>query len=106
MRLVDLIRTNVRQLAGRRAAARPRRRRRYLVEGLEGRALLTSFFTPQDGAQVVDDAGGPRLSTDPGGTPLYSIFWGSYWDTSDGRALRSDVQRRSTANVRSGCVAM
>ena len=85
MRFSDRTWKNVRAAEGRRSARRARRRR-SMIEGLEDRALMTTLFTPLNGAETVHDYGGPKLSSSSPGTPIYLIFWGSYWSTTAGQA--------------------
>ena len=66
--------------------ARSRRRSLFGYERLEERALLTTLFTPQSGPVTVQDFGGPRLGTQAPGVAVDLIFWGSYWQTTDGQA--------------------
>lgn len=74
-------------------AARTQRQRRFHVEALEDRTLLTILFTPQNGAETANDGGGSRLGTVSWGMPLYTIYWGSWWtNTSDGQTLQSQIQ--------------
>jgi hypothetical protein len=81
------------RIDSRRHAARVRRQRRFLVESLEDRTLLTILFTPQNGAETANDGGGARLGTVPWGMPLYTIYWGSWWtNTSDGQTLQTQIQ--------------
>jgi Ca2+-binding RTX toxin-like protein len=75
-----------------RGAARLGRRRWACVEMLENRSLLTILFTPQNGTPVANDGGGMKMGTVSWGMPLYSIFWGSYWNTVAGTSLRSSIQ--------------
>jgi hypothetical protein len=89
MRDTPFIRKNERTTG--RHAARTRRRRRPFVEGLEDRAILTTFFTPTVVEQV-HDGGGDLLGTVAWGMPLYTIYWGSYWALPDGQALQSQIQ--------------
>ena len=89
MRIDHVVRKNERTTG--RHAARTRRRRRPFVEGLEDRALLTTFFTPHIVEQA-QDGGGDRLGTVAWGMPLYTIYWGSYWASADGQALQSQIQ--------------
>jgi hypothetical protein len=63
-----------------------------LVEGLEDRDLLTILFTPQHTSPVVTDGGGDRLGQHAWGMPLYTIFWGSYWATSDGQTQQAEIE--------------
>jgi hypothetical protein len=75
--------------------ARPRRtprRRPLAAEGLEDRALMTILYTPQNGAETASDGGGAKLGTVSWGMPLYSIFLGSYWSTTAGQQLQSQVE--------------
>lgn len=68
-------------------------RRRFFVEGLEDRCLLTTLFAPQHGVEVADDGGGgERLGNTSPGVPIYLIFWGSYWSTSDGLQQSIDIR--------------
>jgi Ca2+-binding RTX toxin-like protein len=81
------------RLAGSRYPARRQRRRGLLVEGLEDRTLLTTFFTPKIGGEIISAGGGDGLGTLAWGLPLYTIYWGSWWTTnSDGRALQTQIQ--------------
>ena len=85
MRLIERIRSATRRSGSTRTVTRSHRHR-PLLEGLEDRALMTIVFTPQNGAETVQDYGGPKLSTSGPGTPIYLIFWGSYWSTTAGQA--------------------
>jgi Ca2+-binding RTX toxin-like protein len=91
MRLLEQLWNHAHRSRG-RVAARTRAQRRLHLEGLEDRALLTILFTPQNGAETANDGGGGRLGTVSPGMPLYSIFWGSYWTTSAGSALQSQIE--------------
>jgi hypothetical protein len=80
--------------AGSRRTTRTRtsRRRRFLVEALEDRRLLTTLFTPST-AETASDGGGYKLGTRSWGMPIYTIYWGSWWtNTSAGQALQTQVQ--------------
>ncbi len=72
--------------------SRARQARRFEVEGLEARALLSILFTPQHGAETANYGGGPLLGTVSPGMPIYTIYWGSYWATSAGQTLQSQTQ--------------
>ena len=91
MRNVELARKHHRTDSDHRAA-RVKRRRRFVVEPLEDRTLLTILFTPQNGVQSVNDGGGDRLGTQSWGMPLYTIFWGSYWASSAGQAQQATLE--------------
>src|SRR5262249_25403804 len=67
------------------------RGRRFHIEMLEKRSLLTTLFTPQT-VEIANDGGGARLGNVAWGMPLYTIYWGSYWASSAGQALQSQVQ--------------
>ena len=89
MRIEQLTRNNERTVG--RHAARTQRRRRLFVKGLEDRDLLTTFFTPHI-VEHAQDGGGDRMGNVAWGMPLYTIYWGSYWASSDGQALQSQIQ--------------
>ena len=74
------------------------------LEGLEDRTLLTILFTPQQGAEVVHDYGGPKLCNASGpGTPIYLIFWGSYWAAGSGQMqIAADVNAVDPVLYQSG----
>src|SRR5262249_25687602 len=77
----------------RAASTRYKRQRRFHVEALEDRRLMTVLFTPQNGAETAYYGNGERLGTVAPGLPLYSIYWGSWWtNTSDGQTLQAEVQ--------------
>jgi hypothetical protein len=75
----------------RAARTRTERQRRFVVEPLEDRALMTILFTPQNGFPTVAGGGG-RLGTVSPGLPLYTIYWGSYWFTAAGQAQQNTLQ--------------
>ncbi len=91
MRELGLIRKHAWQ-SDRHRAARKQRQRRLRVEGLEDRALLTIFFTPQGDTHGVVDGGGQKLGQVDWGMPLYTIFWGSYWGTSAGQTQQTALE--------------
>jgi hypothetical protein len=96
MRHVDIDRTRKNdKLVGGRGATRFRtqRQRRFQLEALEDRRLMTILFTPQYGAKIAIDGGGNRLGTVSPGLPLYTIYWGSWWaNTTDGQNLQTNIQ--------------
>jgi hypothetical protein len=93
MRHVNPTRTDDRLTRGRRAArTRTQRRRRFLVEALEDRRLLTTLFDTYI-AETANDGGGYKLGTRSPGMPIYTIYWGSWWtNTSAGQSLQTQVQ--------------
>ena len=72
--------------------SRTKQARRFTIEGLENRDLLTILFTPQHGAETANYGGGNLLGGVSPGVPVYTIFWGSYWGTSAGQTLKSEVE--------------
>jgi hypothetical protein len=75
-----------------RCRSRTRPVQRFAVEGLEERALLTTLFYPVNGAETANYGGGSLLGTVSWGMPIYTIYWGSYWGTSNGQTLQSEIQ--------------
>jgi hypothetical protein len=57
------------------------------LEALEDRAVPTVLFTPQYGAETVFDTHGYKLSS----PPIYLIFWGTYWTTTDGNTYANNL---------------
>lgn len=66
--------------------ARPRCVRPRL-ERLEDRVVPTIVFEPHYGAESASYNGGQVL----GNTPVYLLFWGSYWNTSAGSASENEL---------------
>jgi hypothetical protein len=93
---VDRNRLRNRWLAGRRARVRPggctTRFRPRQVERLEDRALLTTLYYPVQGAETVHYNSSARLGVSSPGMPLYRIYWGSWWTTSAGQTLQSQIE--------------
>jgi hypothetical protein len=50
----------------------------------------TVLFTPQYGAETTTNSG-TELNDSPG-TNVYMIYWGSYWSTSAGSAMATNIQ--------------
>jgi hypothetical protein len=91
MKLFNRIRNSGFPFSG--PVARAQKNRRFHLEALEDRTLLTIFFTPQQGAETVHDGGGRRMGTVSPGMPLYTIYWGSWWtNTSAGQTLQAQTQ--------------
>jgi hypothetical protein len=76
----------------RQGAAKARRPRRLplRLEALEDRTTPTVLFTPLYGAETTTNAG-TELNDSPG-TNIYMIYWGSYWNTSAGAAMATNIQ--------------
>src|SRR3954452_19412482 len=65
---------------------RPSRGALLRIEALEGRVLPTIFWAPQLGNENAIDYHGQKLTNVAQGTPIYPIFWGTYWTTPQGQA--------------------
>ena len=63
-----------------------------LRRGARGPRPPDDLLHPADCVEQANDGGGDRLGTVAWGMPLYTIYWGSYWASSDGQALQSQIQ--------------
>jgi len=75
---------HLRKLVGRGRRTRRDQKARLQLEPLEDRTTPTIVFTPTNGILNATNGGGPLLGTPAPGAPIYPIFWGSWWNTSDG----------------------
>jgi Ca2+-binding RTX toxin-like protein len=69
-----------------------RKRRPLRLEALETRLVPTVMFDPANGVEHATTAGGPVLGTNAALTPIYTIFWGSYWNTVAGQVYAASIQ--------------
>jgi hypothetical protein len=67
--------------------------RRPGVECLEDRTLLTVAFQPVWGPETATDNGGSKMSS----PPVYLLFWGSYWNSAQGKADSSSITSKAQA---------
>jgi hypothetical protein len=74
-----------------RGARRPWKSRIQL-EDLEGRISPSILFTPQQGAENPSHGGGQLLGQSAPGVPIYTIFWGSYWATTEGKGYAKRIE--------------
>jgi hypothetical protein len=50
------------------------------------------LFTPQKPAENATNGGGYVMDGSAPGVPLYSVFWGSYWNTPGGQAYAASLE--------------
>jgi hypothetical protein len=62
------------------------------VEALEGRVVPTIVFPPHSGAENATRGNGPVVGITSPNMPIYTIFWGAYWNTVGGRNLANSIQ--------------
>jgi hypothetical protein len=67
------------------------RARRFAVEALEDRELLTTLYLPVK-PEATNNGDPARLGTVSPGMPLYTIFWGSWWSTPFGQVLQTQIE--------------
>jgi hypothetical protein len=76
-----------------RTPSRAHKERPLQLEPLEDRLVPTILFTPQQGPEVATYQGGEVLGTTYlGWAPIYTIFWGSYWNTASGQNMANKIE--------------
>ncbi len=84
------------RLQRRKAQQRQAKTRLYL-EKLEDRVVPTIVFYPDFGTEPTSYGGGPVLND----APVYLLFWGSYWNTSQGSTSQTQLTNAITNELNS-----
>ena len=87
----------------RRRTRRGDRQTRLSLEQLEVRNLLTTYFTPQFGAEATTFVPGLDTAEPLSSVPLEFVFWGgNYWSTSTGQQEQTQILNAAQTICNSG----